>query len=55
MHKEAIQDAISMYELPSKWRADILKEANVYTKIIIELKRFFLMCNLLFMMLIFCN
>ena len=29
MHKEAIQDAISMYELPSKWRADILKEAEL--------------------------
>ncbi len=28
MYKEAIQDAISMHELPSKWRSDILKEAE---------------------------
>ena len=29
MYKEAIQDAISMYELPSKWRSDILKESEL--------------------------
>ena len=28
MYKEAIQDAISMHELPSKWRSDVLKEAD---------------------------
>ena len=28
MYKEAIQDAISMHELPSKWRSDVLKEAS---------------------------
>lgn len=28
MYKEAIQDAISMHEIPSKWRSDVLKEAG---------------------------
>ena len=28
MHKEAIQDAISMHELPSKWQQDVLEEAK---------------------------
>ena len=28
MYKEAIQDAISMHELPSKWHSDILTEAK---------------------------
>jgi ribonuclease R len=31
MYKEAIQDAISMHELPSKWRSDVLKEAERVT------------------------
>ena len=28
MYKEAIQDAISMYELPSKWSSEVLNEAK---------------------------
>ena len=28
MYKEAIQDAISMHELPSKWNSDVLNEAK---------------------------
>ncbi len=32
MYKEAIQDAISMHELPSKWRSDVLNEANHVAK-----------------------
>ena len=28
MYKEAIQDAISMHELPSKWSSDVLNEAK---------------------------
>ena len=28
MYKEAIQDAISMYELPSEWPKDLLNEAK---------------------------
>ena len=31
MHKEAIQDAISMHELPSKWQQDVLEEAKRVT------------------------
>ena len=32
MYKEAIQDAISMHELPSGWRSDILSEAEHVAK-----------------------
>ena len=32
MYKEAIQDAISMHELPSKWRSEVLNEANHVAK-----------------------
>ena len=28
MYKEAIQDAISMHELPSKWHSDLINEAK---------------------------
>ena len=28
MYKEAIQDAVSMHELPSKWYSDVLEEAK---------------------------
>ena len=28
MYKEAIQDAISIYELPSKWNSDVINEAK---------------------------
>ena len=28
MYKEAIQDAISMHELPSKWQSDLINEAK---------------------------
>ena len=31
MYKEAIKDAISMHELPSKWKSDLLVEANKVT------------------------
>ncbi|MBA4692697.1 MAG: VacB/RNase II family 3'-5' exoribonuclease [SAR86 cluster bacterium] len=32
MYKEAILDAVSMHELPSKWHSDVLKEAKNATK-----------------------
>ena len=32
MYIEAIQDAISMHELPSKWRSDLLNEAEHVAK-----------------------
>ena len=32
MYKEAIQDAISLHELPSKWRSEVLNEANHVAK-----------------------
>ena len=32
MYKEAIQDAISMHELPSQWRSDLLNEAEHVAK-----------------------
>ena len=32
MYKEAIQDAISMHELPSGWRSDLLSEAELVAK-----------------------
>ena len=32
MYKEAILDAISMHELPSKWHSDVLEEAKKATK-----------------------
>ena len=32
MYKEAIKDAISMHELPSKWKSDLLVEANKVTE-----------------------
>ena len=32
MYKEAIQDAISMHELPSKWRSDVINEATHVAK-----------------------
>ena len=32
MYKEAILDAVSIHELPSKWHSDILKEAKNATK-----------------------
>ena len=32
MYKEAIKDAISMHELPSKWQPDLLAEAQKVTK-----------------------
>ena len=28
MYKEAILDAVSMHELPSKWHSDVLEEAK---------------------------
>jgi ribonuclease R len=32
MYKEAIQDAISMHELPSEWQSDLLSEAEHVAK-----------------------
>ena len=34
MYKEAIQDAISIHELPSKWSPEVLKEANLKLKLL---------------------